>query len=726
MALFKTSTILALAALPCLFAADVPVPKLARAVTIHRDTYGVPHIYGKTDASVVFGMMYAQAEDNFWQLEDDYVRILGRSAEVYGQKSLAGDITVHAYESVARARKHYDTADPQLRALCDAFADGINYYIAVHQDTKPRLLTRFEPWFLLATEHRGPAGRGITRAERDTAFPVLAGTPFDASLRLPGDLPLDTANTDEGSNMWAVSGKRSASGHPLLLINPHIGFFGSGQRYEAHLHSDEGGSKGLDASGFAILGTPYIRSGHNPNIAWSHTNNYANTSDVYLEIFDDPANPLSYRYGDGHRVTVEWTDELKIKTDAGMKSVRVDFRKTHHGPVLGMRKGTNGGMVGLAVRAVESEGGAMAQRWAMAKSRTLAEFKAALSKLALTGSNTIYADTAGNIFYVHGNAIPKRSTKFDWAAPVDGSNPETEWAGLHALSELPQVLNPKSGYLQNCNSTPFLTSDESDSPRRGDYPAYMVPEPDTARAKRSREILAGDGKFTFEDWARLAMDTTFGLAADRLPELEKAFSALRAADPARAGRIGEAVAELLKWDHVGRIDSVAATLFITMEQRAVVLRRTAPDDPYLLVTALEQAAEGLQKQFGTWRVPWGEINRMQRVHTSGTQEPFRDDKPSLPVPGGPSFAGAVFTFGADPVPGQKRWYGLRGDTYVAVVELGKQPQARSLLVFGQSADAKSAHHTDQAELYATQRFKEAWFQLGEIRKHLEKSYRPGQ
>ena len=707
-------------------AAPKPAPKLARAVIIHRDTYGVPHIYGKTDAAVVFGMMYAQAEDNFWQLEDDYVRILGRAAELYGQKSLPGDIVVHAYQAVDHARQHYQSADPQLRALCDAFADGINYYLATHPATKPRLLAHFEPWFLLAVEHRGPVGRGIQRSERDLAFPALAGTPLEAALRLPGDLPANPETTDEGSNMWAVSAKRSASGNPLLLINPHIGFFGSGQRYEAHLHSDEGGSKvGLDASGFAILGTPYIRSGHNPDIAWSHTNNYANTSDVYLETFDDPSNPLAYRYGTGHRIAVEWTEELKIRSDAGLKSVSVTFRRTHHGPVLGMRKSTDGRTIALTVRAAEAAGGAMAQRWAMAKCRNLTQFQSALSTLALTGSNTIYADRAGNIFYLHGNAIPKRSTKFDWSRPVDGADPETEWSGLHPLKDLPQVLNPKSGYLQNCNSTPFLTSDGPDNPKRSDYPAYMVPELDTARAKRSREILSGTRKFTFDEWARAAMDTTFGLAADRLPELDRAYSALRSSDPARAQRISEPVAELLNWDHVGRVDSVPATLFIAMEQHAITLRRANPSDPYTLIAALEESQAELQRTFGTWRVPWGDINRMQRVHTSGIDELFSDDRPSFPVPGAPSFAGAVFTFGSDPVPGQKRWYGTKGDTYVAVVELAKRPRTMSLLVFGQSADPKSPHHTDQADLYATQRFKPAWFALAEIRKHAEVSYHPG-
>lgn len=200
----------------------------------------------------------------------------------------------------------------------------------------------------------------------------------------------------------------------MLLINPHVGFFGGGQRYEAHLH----GGEGLDVSGFAILGTPYIRSGHNPYLGWSHTNNYAQTADVYVETLDDPADPLSYRYGPGYRKAVEWSDRaVEVRT--------FRFRKTHHGPVLGMRAIAGGVSEWLAVRAVATGGGVMAQRWAMAKARNLREFQAALAKVTLTGSNTIYADRAGNIYYLHGHGVPKRSLQFDWLKPLDGSNADS-------------------------------------------------------------------------------------------------------------------------------------------------------------------------------------------------------------------------------------------------------------------------------------------------------------
>lgn len=678
---------------------------LAQSVTIHRDTYGVPHIVGKSDAAVVFGLMYAQAEDNFWQLEQDYVRALGHAAEIEGPSGLQNDILVNAYETIARGKEQYQRATPRLRALCDAFAAGVNYYLETHPDVKPRLLTRWEPWFILANDLLRPAGAGISRAEREAAFPILAGI-------TPAPTPEDDA--DAGSNMWAVSPKRSASGKALLMINPHVAFFGGGQRYEAHLRSNEG----LDVSGFAILGTPYIRSGFNRNLGWSHTNNYARTADVYIEKFDDPAHPNAYRYGAGYREAAQWTAPIRVKTAAGIETRTVTFRKTHHGPILGI-----GPQMAFAVRTPTAV--VMEQRIAMNKARNLREFQRALAMRALTGSNTLYADRAGNIYYLHGNAIPKRSTRIDWSKPIDGSDPETEWQGLHTLDELPHILNPKSGWLQNCNSTPFLTTEGPDNPVAANYPAYMAPEPDTPRSQRSRAILAGEHRFTFDEWAKLALDTKVGIAAAQIADLLKSYRALMQSDGPRAARLADAVEILVQWDQVSRNDSIAAAVFLSMAARANALRTSGSTDPHLQFTALEQGLANLQRSFGTWRVAWGEVNRLQRVHTSGTQEPFSDAKPSVQVPGAPTYTGTIFTFGTRAQQGQKRNYGITGNTYVAVVEFDKKPVARSLLVSGQSADHVSKHYFDQAPLYSSQQFKPAWFELPEIKQHLERIYQPG-
>ncbi|MDX2044464.1 MAG: penicillin acylase family protein [Acidobacteriota bacterium] len=696
---------------------------LAQQVTIHRDTFGVPHIFGKTDAAVIFGLAYVQCEDNFWQLETDYINALGRAAELEGERSLARDLTFRLFEIERLSKAEYDRLPANLRALCDAFAAGVNHFVARHPEIKPRLLAGLEGWQVLAFARSGRVG-GVNRLglnQNEIQLGKLETT--DKAEAAP--MNFDGLNSwfvashlevEEGSNMWAVSGRKSASGNAMLFINPHVGFFGGGQRYEAHLNSDEG----LNVYGFAILGTAYIRTGFNQFLGWSHTNNYADTADVYLESFDDPANPLNYRYGNGYKTAVEWTDTVKVKTEQGIEVRRYRFRKTHHGPIIGSR---NGKAVAARIAQLE-EGGELDQRIAMNRARNLKEFRAALGKVSLTGSNTLYADNKGNIFYVHGNAVPRRSAKFDWTKPVDGSTPETEWQGFHALEELPLFLNPKSGFLQNCNSTAFLTASSNvtgqDSLSKEKFPAYMVPEEDTPRAKISRRLLTAKKKFTFDEWTKAATDTTVGEAKQGIQTLAEEWEQLKREDEAKAEEIKPIVLVLREWDQIARLNSEAATLFILALERA---NADKSDAKFKMLRALEKTVADLELKFGTWRVQWGEINRLQRVHTSGN-EPFDDKKPSLPVAGGPSFAGVVFTFSARAERGQQRRYGTAGNTFVAVAEFGKTLRAQSVLVFGQNADPNSKHHLDQADLYASGKFKPVRFTLAEIKANLETSYQP--
>jgi penicillin amidase len=711
-------------------AADKATKNLARSTTIYRDAFGVPHIYGRDDESVVFGLMYAQAEDNFWQLEEDHINKLGRAAEVYGQSRLAGDLTARLFETSRRARDEYKKLSLPMRKLCEAYAAGLNYYLERHPAVRPRLISRFEPWFALITGVPSLASLGITTREIRTLFKEIPDSPQNP--------PSGESDEAEGSNMWAISPKKSQSGNALLFINPHVGFFGGGQRYEAHLHSGQG----LNISGFAMLGSPYIWTGHNETLGWSHTNTGADSTDVYIETFDKPQNPLAYRHGLDYRNAVEWTDEIPVKNQENVETKRFTFRKTHHGPIIALRAGKS---LAVSAASIEVSGRLFEQKWAMARARTLGEFKATLAQRRLTGSNTMYADRQGNIFYIHGNAMPRRSTRFDWSKPVDGSDPETDWRGLHELSELPQILNPSSGWIQNCNSTPFLTS-SADNPDRSKFPVYMAPDLDTPRAERSRRILASKEKFTFDEWAQASLDTHLILAKTIVPELVSIWEKLRQSDAAKANKLAEPIAALRSWDHDSRIDSVPTTLFMLyfeQLQRANREQTTRPSndiqpasttlgeqlnkiDTATKIAAFEKALDELQSDYGKWQVAWGEINRLQRIHTSGTQEKFDDTKMSVPIAGASGLAGSLFTFNTRRDAGQKRRYGISGNSYLAVVEFSPRVRARSLLVFGESADPKSIHFFDQAELYSTKQYKPVWFDLKEIKRNLQRKYRPGE
>ena len=711
--------------------AGAKAEKLARSVTIYRDSYGVPHIYGPTDASCVFGYIYAQAEDNFWQIEDSYIRALGRASEVYGDRTLADDMLNRALEIPRLAKAEYDRATGRERELSDALADGLNYFLARNPQVKPRLITRFEPWYSYAATRfliyqqfiYGKSGLKVD--EIKTAVGALdsggAAASTTSSLNTPG-VPLEGLEEPEsepvvGSNMWAVTPSRSASGHALLFINPHQPFFGPGQWYEGHIHSDEG----WNLSGASFFGSPHPTIGHNEYLGWSHTVNDPDIVDVFIEKFDDAKNPLAYRYGEAYRNATEWTDTIGVKTAKGVEPKSFKFRKTHHGPIVAVREGKP-----LAIKLARfEEGGSAYQRYAMGKAKSLAEFKAAISKGAVPMFNVMYADRDGNIFYAYNGAVPRRSTKFDWSKPVEGSDPETEWQGYHSFDELPQLTNPKTGFLQNCNQTPFTTTAEG-NPVKENFPVYMTRESDNARARISRRILSTREKFTFEDWARAGLDTTVLESETQIPELAAEWEKLKDKDAARAAKLADAIAELKAWDHVSTIESKPMTLFALWFERMARLRAQKVNDDWLKIRALEEVAAELTRDFGTWRVAWGEINRLQRIQSGGELEKFSDERPSLPIAGAPGPVGIVNNFYTRPAEkGQKRRYGVAGTSFVSVVEFGPKVQARSLLVFGQSDDPKSPYNFDQAQLYSRKEFKPAWFTLAEVKANSKRVYHPG-
>ncbi|MFP5263317.1 MAG: acylase [Blastocatellia bacterium] len=715
-------------AFPAQNSAAAKAEKVARSVTIYRDTYGVPHVYGPTDASCVFGYAYAQAEDNFWQVEDSYIRALGRASEVYGERTLNDDLLNRALEIPRLARAEYDRSKGRSRELAQALADGFNYFLARNPQVKPRLITRFEPWHVFAFNRFalyqlfifGKSGLKVDEirtAVREVDADGNAGSGAVSALRI-SDIGREAAGLEPevGSNMWSITPAKSEGGRAMLFINPHQPFFGVGQWYEGHVHSEEG----WDLSGASFFGSGFPTIGHNEYLGWSHTVNDPDITDLFVEKFDDGKNPAAYRYGNEYRTATEWADAVKVKTAKGVETKTFRFRKTHHGPIVSVREGKP-----LAVRLARLEEGGMIDEWyAMGKARSLAEFKAAMSRTAIPMFNAMYADRQGNIFYIYNGAVPRRSTKFDWSKPVDGSNPEAEWQGYHSMDELPQLTNPKTGFMQNCNQTPFTTTTEG-NPAKENFPAYMTRESDNARARISRRILSSEAKFSFEEWARAAWDTTTIESETQIPQIVAEWERLKREDGPRAEKLSAAISELKSWDHVSTFESRPMTLFALWFERHNKLRAANGKDQWLKVRALEEVMGDLERDFGTWQVAWGEINRLQRVQSGGELEAFSDSRPSLPVAGAPGWLGVVNNFYTRPEKGQKRRYGVVGTSFVSVVEFGTQVRARSLLVFGQNADPKSPHNFDQAQLYSKREFKPAWFTLPEIKSNSEQVYHPG-
>lgn len=727
-------------------AVDLRAQEAPDRATVYRDGYGVPHVFGPTDASVAFGAAWVQAEEDWPAVERNFLRASGRGAELLGEEALSDDYIARALEIPRLSREEYERSDPRMRGLLDAYAAGFNEYLDEHPEARG-LLERVEPWHTLALirfkyhqleflayggfeeeylerllEDGWPRGgaSGTAVAPASSTGDLHAGSimRYASTLRGPlGDIPL-------GSNEWALGPSRTADGTTMLLVNPHQSFFGVERYVEIHMHSDEGlVFSGLSRFGFLL---PYM--GNNPQLGWTYTDNYADISDLYVERFDDPAAPLAYSYGDESRTAETWTESVEV-ADGEARTLR--FWKTHHGPVVGLDE--EGRPLAAKIARLE-DGGWFAQLDAMIRARSLEEFQGAVGRLSIAYMNLMYADADGNIWYLYGSAVPRRDPSFDWGDPVDGSDPRTEWGDYHRLADLPQVLNPRSGFLLNTNSAPFVATD-SVGFTRADFPPYMIgTEDDNPRAVSSRRVLEELNDVTFDAFAHAVWDTRLSLADSLIPVLVEQWEALDAAEASdvpevlavgASGRdaVGAAIERLRVWDRRATIESVETTWFVIPVERWF-MDRDIQSRPFAHLEALARVLEDLERDWGRMEVAWGELNRLQRPPSQDPDD-FSPDLPSVPVAGAPSGVGSIFVFHSEFGSTGIR-YGQHGNSFMKVIEFGPTVRGRSLLVFGQSGDPESPHFFDQAQLYSDREFKPAWFTREEVEANAVESYTPGE
>lgn len=669
-------------------------PQLSGRMRIERDEWGVPHITGRTDAAVAFGLGYAQAEDDLRGIEDNVLRAIGRAANLYGDAELPNDLLKAAFEVPRHARAEYAREPEERRRVWDAFVAGMNHYLAEHPSARLRVLARFEPWHLFALARDLPPGMQVDGVRLGDAAAMAATLPGGAvavasyDTAAPGEARPDTARA---SIAWAIAPARADSGHALLLHSLDRPFGGAGQPYEAHLQSDEG----WRMSGYADLGTPVLRTGHTGHHAWAHTESASDTRDAWLLRFDHPSDPLAYRWDGGWRTAEPFTDTISVNTTQGVVRRPYTFLRTPLGPVVA-RHGDN---AAVAVRIARMEEGGALQQWhAMARARSLDEFRAALALTALVGVNTMYADTAGNILYAHGSAVPRRAAGIDPARVLDGSDTTTVWGGYHALSELPEVLNPGSGWLESAGGTPLHTDAGSIDAAR--YPAYITGGADNARARRARELLRVEQGWTREELETVAFDVRATAAAPLLRRLVDEYEQRGALDPVGVLPLDEAVQRLRAWDSRASVESTEMTLFVTWYER-LQSPFASIGAGWPLTRALGWALERLEQEWGTTEVPWGTLNRHVRPGAAAA------DSAGVALPGGAAWTGSLF--GAAPVTGAsgsaRRL--ATGIAWSSVVELAPQPVGHTVVAYGQSGDPASRHFFDQARLMAQGRMKPA-------------------
>jgi penicillin amidase len=693
--------------------------QLAAAVVIYRDRYGVPHIDGQTDAAAIFGFAYAQAEDYFWQVEDTYIMALGRYSEVHGPKGLNSDKLNHAFEIVRKSQEDFAKLGPAEQQLCAAFVAGLNYYLEKNPQVKPRLIAHFEPWHVIAFA-------------RHIALELcFRYTRLHHNYMPRGNEHIWAAT---GSNAWAIGPSRTRSGNAMLFVNPHQPWFGFGQMYEAHLRSKEG----LNFTGATFFGNLLPTLGHNEHLGWAMTTNEPDIADVWRETFDDAQHPLRYRYGEGYKTAIEWDDTIRVKTAGGIEDRKFTFRKTHHGPIVG--KESEQHYLSARVAGLDRLE-LVRQAVAMVKAANFDEFRGAMAMNQFPFMNFIYADREKNIYFLYNGVIAKRDPQFDWSKPVDGADPRTEWRGFHAIDDLPQVFNPQSAFVQNCNSSPFTTTDAG-NPDRAQFPRYMAEDADDdkRRAKMSRQLLREMNGVTLDDVKLAAYDTTLYWPQHELPRYASEFAKLKRNDPQAAELVKPYLDHLLDWDCRITADSTQATLCTAWYEMMYgsgypgeVMLPEYAGDSRAQFQALMQAAASLRRQHGDWRVPWGTIHRAQRSENVADllELPFDDRRPSLPSLGGHGPMGIVLTQYYSPplyipfIKDLKKKYGLIGATYMAVYEFGERVEGSTVLHFGQSGDAKSPHYFDQAELLATGQFKRELFYWNDVLEGAEAAYHPG-
>jgi acyl-homoserine-lactone acylase len=494
-------------------------------------------------------------------------------------------------------------------------------------------------------------------------------------------------------------------------------------------------AEGLNAYGAATWGQFFVYQGFNDRLGWMHTSNGADVIDEYREtVVPTPAGP-TYRYGDATRPFL--AKKITLRTRTGPAGSPLTEREvtayfSHHGPIVRAADGQ-----WVAVKMMNDPVPALTQSYQRTKARTYAEFSRVMELRTNTSNNTVYADADGNIAYFHGNFAPRRDPRFNWKLPVDGSDPATEWRGLHAVTETIHLLNPASGWIQNTNNWPFSAAGPA-SPKLADYPAYLWSNPENARGLNAVRVLSRAKSFTLDSLITAAYDPALPALETLLPVLFRAFDALPTSDPRRAA-LAAPIAALRAWDHRAAVDSIPTTLAILWAQSFGPIISEAKNRELVVVDhlvasltapqcldALAQVTARLTRDFGTWQTPWGEINRFQRP--SGDLNPkFDDAAPSLPIAFAPSDWGSLPAFGVSGSPQTtKRIYGNRGNSFVAVVEFGPRVQAKTLLAGGVSGDPASPHFNDQAARYAAGTFKDAWFYRADIEKNAERTYHPGQ
>tara|TARA_B100001250_G_scaffold119609_2_gene101538 strand:- start:2746 stop:4896 length:2151 start_codon:yes stop_codon:yes gene_type:complete len=666
-------------------------------VIIYRDTWGVPHIFGDKDEDTAYGLGYAHAEDDFATIQDILIAARGNLSEYYGRSVAANDYMVKLLKIWDTVEKNYENGlSDDVIKISEAYADGINHYASLYPDKAFKGVFPVKGKDIVAGFiHRMPLMFGL-----DGTLAKLATNKYPIKNEDPSTSESDILNQRMlGSNVIAVSPSRSDDKFTRILINSHQPWSGPVAWYEAHLNSNEG----WNMVGGLFPGSPVVLVGHNENIGWSHTVNKPDLIDVY-ELTLNPENSNQY-YFDGRYENFEISESsIKVKIWGPIKwTFKRKVFRSKHGPVIKNEHGS------FAIRYSGHDEFRYLEQWfRMNKSQNFDDFENALKLMAIPMFNTIYADKEGNIFYIYNALFPKRSDGYIWEGdPLKGDTSENLWKDYLPYKDLPKILNPKSGFLQNCNSSPFLATTGNDNPDQSLYNNNLgIERFQTNRALRAHEVYGEDLSIDRSEFYNYKYDTKYSEKSVLVTNLKRFLAEAKTKDK----NANQAINILSKWNY--ETDSLAVGVHYALDAIKPVYN---PDDYYydyeLIMQRLKTSVNKTKDHFGKLDIKWGDIQRLKRGNKN------------LALSGGPDILRAIYTKGDK---GQRK--AVAGDCYFQIVEWSPKGEvsSQSIHQYGSATlDSNSPYYNDQSQLFSTNRMKPVWMSLKDIKLNLLKSYSPG-
>ena len=678
---------------PAIAAPDAATLAQAARVRILRDQYGVPHIFGESDADAAFGLAYANAEDDFPTVQLTLAAARGKLAtQLLSKEALSNDYYVRLVRVKEAVDAEYEQLAPETRALLEGYARGLNLYAARHpREVDSRLLPYSGRDVAAGFAHKLPLMLDLPGVLRALDAPTAKNVGDKLALARPAE-----ERAFPASNSHAVIRTRSPDDRTRLNINSHQPWEGPVTWFEAQVVSQEG----WNMTGGTFPGAPIILHGHNDHLGWAHTVNLPDLVDVYrLEM--NPNNPNQYRFEGQWRDLERESAPIEVDTGIFELTFHKDVLHSVHGPVLATKQGFFAVRYAGAERRVH----AVEQWYRMNKARDFNEWKAAMKQQAIPMFNTTYADY-DNIFYVYNALLPLRLDGFDYKTILPGDRADLIWNDYVSFDRLPQVHNPAAGFVANCNGTPFRATTGDDNPKRADFPAADGIE-DTVnnRTLRSLALFGAGGKISEADFLRFKWDREYAadsqLARDVLTPLLHGYAAANKDEE-------QALALLRSWNRVANEDSAAATLAILIGPPVV-----SPQHGEAALTPIEsfhRAIAFLKKHYGRVDMPLGTVQRL------------RHGAVDLPLGGGPDVLNAAHSKLVD-----GHLVGVAGDSYILEVAFGPDgpTSSQSIVQYGASNRKDSPHYSDQAPLFLRHEFKPAWRTEADIRAHLEREYSPG-